>query len=90
MSTSILPSSKSLIVIYKNNTNNDDADRDSGGDSGGDSDGVNEDYIVKITYTHDESSKLVNYETKLVFSSLPVKISTLGLKPGAAIYFEFT
>ena len=54
MPTSISPSKKGNIVIYKNRTNNGDSDRDSGRDSGNDSDSVNEGYGVKMTRTQDE------------------------------------
>lgn len=39
MSTSILPLNKSNIVIYRNNINNNDRDRDNTGDNGDDNSG---------------------------------------------------
>ena len=54
MSTSISPSNKDNIVIYRNRTNNSDSDMDSGGDNGGDSDGVNKGYSAKMTFTQNE------------------------------------
>lgn len=90
MSNSISPSYKGNIVTYKNSRNNSDNDKNSGSDISGDSDNINEGYGAKMIRTQDELGKLVNHETKLVFTSLHIKISTPGLRLGAAICFEFT
>lgn len=58
ISTSILSSNKSIIIIYRNSTNNGNSDRDSGSDN----DGVNEDNNAKIIWIQDKPSMLVNYE----------------------------
>ena len=94
MSTSISPSNKSNIIIYRKSTNNSNSGRDSGSDSinnsGNDSDNANESYNAKMTRIQDELGKLVNYGTKLVLPSLYIKISTPELRPGTATCFEFT
>lgn len=90
MSTSISLSNKSNIVTDRNSTTNGDNDRNSSVNSGKDNDGINERYNAWITRIQDKLGKVVNHKTKLISINLHVKISTSGLKLGAATCFEFT